>query len=69
MMPSDYTLTQITNQTARELQARAATNREAREIATEREQGTPLLTRVARLLKHGETAQMPGPASFRVNPR
>jgi hypothetical protein len=69
MMPSDYALTQITNQNARELQARAAYSRQAREIAAETNLGTPFLTRMARLLKRRPAVQPTGSATLRVSPR
>jgi len=69
MMPSDYALTKITNQNARELHERAACSRQAREIAAENDPDTPLLARMARLLKRRPAVQPTGSATLRVSPR
>ena len=66
MMISDYAHAKITNQNARELQARAAQSRQAREIAAERTARTSIVAWMAGMLKRQTTARPARPclASF-----
>jgi hypothetical protein len=69
MMSSDYALTTIAKQDARELQALAAHSRQAREIAAEQHSGTSIVTRMIGMLKRRPALQPAGQTSLRVSPQ